>query len=267
EEARRRLHSFGARLQTELGFPPSAETELIVAGSQQHQAGEPASQYPSDVTHRRPRLTAPLTSFIGREQELAGCVERLSSATCRLLTLVGPGGVGKTRLAWRAAQELDHLFADGAVAVPLARVTGAAELPLALAAALGLELRGLKAPLDQLIDFLAPRELLLVLDNFEHLADSAMQIQHLLSECPKLKVLVTSRQRVRLQGEWLLPLAGLATPPVQPAQGADDRHVQMALTHDALSLLDERARQVEPGFTITPTSLHAAVGICRYLEG
>src|SRR5690606_28508290 len=86
EEARRRLHSFGARLQTELGFPPSAETELIVAGSQQHQAGEPASQYPSDVTHRRPRLTAPLTSFIGREQDLAGCVERLSSASCRLLT-------------------------------------------------------------------------------------------------------------------------------------------------------------------------------------
>ena len=266
DEARRRLHGFGARLQAELGFPPSAETELIVEGSQQ-QAAEPVRQYPSDVTSGRPRLTAPVTSFVGRERELADCIQRLSSDSCRLLTLLGPGGVGKTRLALRAAQQLEARFANGFVAVPLASVADAAAVPLALAAALALELRALKAPLDQLVDFLAPRELLLVLDNFEHLTGSAMQIQYLLSECPKLKVLVTSRERVRLHGEWLLPLAGLATPPLPPEHGADAQLVQEALAYDALLLLDERARQIEPGFTITPLTLYAAVGICRILEG
>lgn len=268
EEARRRLRGFGTRLQAELGFPPSAATELIVTGAgEQTLVAESVTQPSGDGAGGRPRLTAPLTSFVGRERELANSVQRLSSDACRLLTLVGPGGVGKTRLALRTAQHLHARFEHGFVAVPLARVASADALPLALAAALGLELRALRAPLDQIVDFLAPRELLLLLDNFEHLTDGALQVQHLLAECPRLKVLVTSRQRMRLHGEWLLPLVGLETPPVPQALGADDQAVEAALAYDALVLLDERARQVEPGFTITPMSLHAAVSICRLLEG
>lgn len=268
QEARRRLQGFGIRLHAELGFAPSAATELVVASgaSQQVVLAEPLAR-PAGDGKTRPRLTAPLTSFVGREGELSETILRLSSESCRLLTLLGPGGVGKTRLALQAAQQLGTRFTHGYIAVPLAQVPSAAALPLALAAALGLELRWLKSPLDQLIDYLAPRELLLVLDNFEHLSDSAMLVQQLLSECPKLKVLVTSRQRLRLQGEWLLPLAGLETPLPPPTESYSAQTVQEALACDALVLLAARARQVEPGFTITPMSLPAAVAICRLLEG
>ena len=269
EEAGRRLQVFGSRLQAELGFAPSAATELLVAsgGTLRMVTVEPPLQTVSEETARRPRLSAPLTSFVGRTSELAACIRELSSESCRLLTILGPGGIGKTRLALRAAQLLESHFTHGCVTVPLAQVTSVEALPMTLAAAVGLELRWLKTPLDQLIAFLAQREMLLVLDNFEHLIDGAMQVQQLLSESPKLKVLVTSRQRLRLQGEWLLPLVGLETPPLLPADQFHPDSVNDALAYDALVLLDERARQVEPGFTITQLSLSAAVSICRRLEG
>ena len=139
EEARRRLQAFAVRLQAELGFAPSSATELIVsgAGAAHEQVGAPALATPQDSPATHARLTAPLTSFVGRERELASIAERLGTEDCRLLTLVGPAGVGKTRLALRAAQLFGSTFAHGAVPVPLANVEDAEGLAHAIAAALG----------------------------------------------------------------------------------------------------------------------------------
>jgi len=269
DEARRRLQVFAARLRAELGFAPAAATELLVSrGAAQSGSGEePASLVGSGAEDRWPTLTAPLTSFVGREAELRETVQRITSEQCRLLTLLGPGGVGKTRLALRAAQSLSSNFAHGYVAVALASVAAPDALPLRLAAALGVEVRGLRPPLDQLIDYLKERELLLVLDNFEHLTDAALLVQEILSNCPRLKVLITSRERLRLQGEWLLPVAGLPTPPEPAAADLQLGDSVDPLAYDALRLLHERGRQVEPGFTITQESFPAAVRVCRLLEG
>ncbi|HZJ10137.1 MAG TPA: AAA family ATPase, partial [Trueperaceae bacterium] len=251
------------------GLTPSAATELLVSeeAARRSDAADMLAGPGPAGPGRHPRLTAPLTSFVGREAELAEVIERLRSEHCRLLTLLGPGGVGKTRLALRAAKELESHFTGGYVAIPLGLVATVEALPLALAAALGLELRGTRAPLDQLSDHLEARELLLVLDNFEHLVDGALLLQELLTSCPAVKILVTSRQRLRLQAEWLLPLAGLPTPPQLPVDTHEAELARQALTYDALELLYERARQVEPGFTITAATLPAAADICRLLEG
>lgn len=268
EEANRRLQSFAKRLQQELGFAPSAATELILTGadSQRAAVGASAVRSVANARDRRERLTAPLTSFVGRGLELSDTVARLSSESCRLLTILGPGGVGKTRLGLQAAQLLEHKFTHGLVALSLAAVPNVEGFLVALAAALNIELRWQRAPIEQLVDFLGSRELLLVLDSFEHLSDAALMVQHLLDDCRGLKVLVTSRERLKLQSEWLLPLSGLAAPPVAEGTIHTD-NLQQALTYDAMVLLVERARQVEPGFIVTSTSLPAAIEICRLLDG
>lgn len=283
DEANRRLQAFSQRLRSELDFAPAAETQLIVDDTplRRQAAGEPVVRGAADVRSRRSRLAVPLTSFVGREEELATVIDRLASDSCRLLTLLGPGGVGKTRLALRAAQVLEPRFAHGFVAAPLDQVENAEALPYAVAAALEMELRWQRSPLEQLVEFLEDRSLLLVLDSFEHLTDGAHQILRLLSDCPKLKVLVTSRQRLRLQGEWLLPVAGLALPPATTpaatpatpatstatANGPFVTPVQEALAYDALTLLTERARQVQPGFQLSSSTLPAAIEVCRMLDG
>jgi len=268
DDARRRLQAFATHLHAELGFSPSAATERLVSDEcVQLVMEEPEPPIGSGENDRGRTLSAPLTSFVGREAELAEAIQRITSEQCRLLTLVGPGGVGKTRLALRAAESLSSSFSNGHVAVALAPLASPDALPFRLAAALGVELRRQRPPLDQLIDYLQERELLLVLDNFEHLTAAAPLVHELLSNCPRLKVMITSRERLRLQAEWLMPVAGLPTPPEPTAANGQPEALEDPLAYDALKLLHERARQVEPGFTITPASYPAAVRVCRFLEG
>ena len=154
-------------------------------------------------------LPSPLTSFVGRAAERAALAAALG--THRLVTAVGPGGVGKTRLALSVVTEVAGRYADGAWYVDLVPVTDPAMVAPAIAAALGLGERQARSAEDTVLGWLAPRETLLVLDNCEHLLDGMpVLLERLLAGSPRLSVLVTSRARLLVPFEWVFPVPGLS---------------------------------------------------------
>jgi len=210
------------------------------------------------------------TPFVGRTQELADVQRRLLQPHCRLLTVLGPGGMGKTRLALAAAGQIaassPGLFLHGIRYVPLADIGGPALLPTAVANACGLEFQGATDLLTQLAAFLRPREMLLVLDNFEHLCgpqvgplDGVDVLLTLLQEAPDLKLLVTSRTRLHLQEEWVFDLAGLD----YPANGVPDEWA----AYSAIELFQQQARRVSHDFAPQAADFQAIARLCRLLEG
>ena len=156
-------------------------------------------------------LPARQTSFVGRAVELAELAELLAAPDCRLLTILGPGGIGKTRLALEVAAAARGTFADGVAFAPLQPVTAAEALAPALAAAIGCILTGQDDARDQVARYLRPARLLLVLDSFEHLLGEAPWLGELLAAAPGLCLLATSREALNLREEWRYPLAGLST--------------------------------------------------------
>src|SRR5215469_3898963 len=206
-------------------------------------------------------LPAELTSFVGRRAELAE-VKRLL-ADSRLVTLTGVGGVGKTRLALRAADRLRRAFRDGVWLVPFDQLRDEALVAQAVAGALGLQDRAGYAPAASLSEFLAGRQLLLVLDNCEHLVDATAELtDQLLRAAAGLRVLATSREALTIDGE-----AVLAVPPLPvPEVGQSLTAAQLGV-FPAVRLFAERAAQVVPGFEVTEANMAAVAGICRRLEG
>jgi len=154
-------------------------------------------------------VNAHLTSFIGREHELADIRRLLSDPACRLLTLIGPGGIGKTRLALEAAKTLD--FPHGVHFVPLQPIADANLLPITIANALGIQFFGSDEPRVQLLNYLRERQTLLLLDNFEHLLDGVDFVVEMLT-APGIKLLVTSRVALNVQAEWRYNVGGLGIP-------------------------------------------------------
>ena len=254
-EARRLFDMFAAVMKEELGLPPSAATEAILI--------EPAGPVPANApnSRRSTNFKEPLTSFVGRNDELATITTRLTADPCRLLTLLGPGGTGKTRLALRAAAALADNFEDGAYLVQLAPVVDPRSFPMALAAALDVDVKGATPPLQQVAGVLGERQVLLVLDQFEHIADAAVSLSEVLSACPGVRCLITSRERLRLEGEWLLPIDGLEV----PDEGLCEPRA--ASSYPAMELLVDRARQVDPHFSVTPETVGLAVELCRAVDG
>ncbi|MGC4772756.1 BTAD domain-containing putative transcriptional regulator [Micromonospora sp. DT44] len=239
-------------LAEQLGADPSAELAAI------HLAVLRGAE--SGWTQRA--LPSQLTTFVGRDEELTRVGALLGER--RLVTLIGPGGAGKTRLAIEAAGRL-----DGEVRfVELAGLTDGSDVPQAVLSALGLRDAGLRAPAepgrqptDRLVEALAERRLLVVLDNCEHVvADAARLAARLLGACPGLRVLATSREPLGLAGEALCPLSGLTLPPV----GTQEPDV-----HDyaAVRLFAQRAEDVSPDFAVTPANLGTVLRICRTLDG
>jgi non-specific serine/threonine protein kinase len=199
-----------------------------------------------------------LSSFIGRKKEM-GELRRLLSHT-RLLTMLGPGGAGKTRLATEFARAQGHRFADGQVTVELVEVRDPALVPDAFARAAGIRLQA-EDTVGTLVHRLSSSEMLVVVDNCEHLTEAAASVvARLLSACPRLAVLATSRERLNLDGEVVWRLSPLALP-----QTADT--FAMASGAEAVRLFVDRARNVSPGFDIRPDNLAAVVAICRRLDG
>lgn len=209
---------------------------------------------------RRPILPPQPTPFVGREQERTELASRLADPAYRLLTIVGPGGVGKTRLALQVAAEQGMRFLHGSVFVPLAAVSNARLLVSTIATALDLGLRGGDEPSVQLLNYLREKELLLVIDNFEHMIDAGTEVlAEVLQQAPDVKVLVTSRERLNLQEEWLLSVGGLAV----PAQSVSSE----AETYDAVALFLESAHRVHASLDLDNGDRASVVRICRLLEG
>jgi predicted ATPase/DNA-binding SARP family transcriptional activator len=211
---------------------------------------------------RRPagsNLQPALTSFVGRERQVAEVRRELSRA--RLVTLTGPGGVGKTRLAEEAVRGLVGDYLDGVWVVDLAPIADGGRLSDAVAEAMGLDPAAGADPVRTLVTRLARRHVLLLLDNCEHLVDAcASLVRRLLSDCAELRVLATSREALHVPGEVTLRVPSLAVPPgTAPASAA--------LTHEAVRLFVERARDVRTGFTLDESTVTAVVEICRRLDG
>jgi non-specific serine/threonine protein kinase len=206
-------------------------------------------------------LPAELTSFVGRRDEVAE-VKRLL-AGFRLVTLTGVGGVGKTRLALRAAAGLARAFPGGVWLVRLDQLREEALVAQAIAGVLGLQDRAGYSPAASLADYLAGRQLLLVLDNCEHLVDAAAKLADLLLRAAAgLRVLATSREALTINGETVLAVPPLPVPETGRRLTAAELGV-----FPAVRLFAERAAQVVPGFAVTEANVAAVAGICRRLEG
>jgi predicted ATPase len=210
-------------------------------------------------------LPAPLTPIIGREDEIAAVIGLLRDPDVHLVTLIGPGGIGKTRLAIEVARKMSTAVPadlDGVSFIDLAAVRDAAGWAEAVTAVLGIRAEGTRPVLDLLIDRVQSRRVLLVLDNVEQLVAAALDLGTLLAACPDLTVLVTSRIVLRLGGEHEVALAPLPT----PAAGlrADAGTIGRSA---AVRLLVARARQVRPDFSVTSDNAAALAELCRRLDG
>jgi len=260
-------------LADELGVAPARETVALYEQIKTHtppgQRGAVASVLPpATPTAFVHNIPAPLTPFIGRHAELAELAERLADPSCRLLTLIGPGGSGKTRLAGQAATQAATIFRQGVCFVSLASVPTVDFLAGALADAVGLRLHGGETVEAQLAHFLRDQARLLVLDNFEHLLTGRTLLVDLLHQASGIKIMVTSRVRLNVQGEWLLTVAGLAVPGRAKSTDAPDRVLD---TYPAVQLFVQSARRVQQNFERAwrqdAGEKAALVHICQLVDG
>ncbi|HEX6221221.1 MAG TPA: tetratricopeptide repeat protein, partial [Acidimicrobiia bacterium] len=235
------------------GFPEPAALYQVTA---------PGLEDDFPVLRARPaesKLPVPLTEFIGREDEIEAGRRILDQH--RLLTLTGPGGTGKTRLALEIARRSEPLFGDGAYLVPFAALTDADLIPMTLLETLDLKIAGGVDPLDHLMRYLSQRHVLMVLDNFEQLLEGAGIVADLLKASPRLSLVVTSRTPLRLSGERELPVPPLNVP------GAEADTVTTIASTDGVRLFVERAAAVRPDFSLTEDNARAVAAITRALDG
>lgn len=222
----------------------------------------PARDFPplrSLSAFRLHNLPQQATLFIGRESELAEIQARLHDPACRLLTLIGPGGVGKTRLALQAAADQVDAFPHGVYYVPLASLASPDFIASTIADTLKFTFYSRENPFVQLQNYLREKQMLLILDNFEHLVQSAEQLTELLEHAPRLKLLVTSRERLNLLSEWSLEIEGLPFPP--------EELVGPPEAYSAIQLFVQSARRVKPEFTLSAVALPDVIRLCRLLDG
>ncbi len=262
-------------LEDELGVAPSPETEALYRRLAEGTETLALPTQPTPPALAIPERALPIysTPFVGRQEELAEIGRLLQEEPdCRLLTLVGPGGIGKTRLAVEAARATE--FTHGAWFVPLAPLGSGASLVSAIADGLRLRLHGAADPGEQLFAYLRRRELLLVLDNFEHLlsplitsaeaerGDSVALLIKLLEEAPQVKILVTSRERLHLSAEWVFHVEGLQIPNLQEGENSFD-----AAGFSAVQLFLQRARQLKRDFGQNAEEPACVARICQLVGG
>ncbi|MGI8999729.1 MAG: ATP-binding protein, partial [Candidatus Limnocylindria bacterium] len=217
----------------------------------------------------RTNLVPQLTSFIGRERELADVRARAESH--RLVTLIGVGGTGKTRLMLQVGAELLDRYADGVWVVELATVTDPAVIGHEVARALGVGEEPRRPVLDTLVDFLRSKSLLLLLDNCEHVIGSVADLaERLLASAPGLSVIASSREALGVAGEVVFQVPSLGVPPETDSHDEHSRGeawLERVRESEAVRLFIDRATTVSPSFAVTPPNAGAVVEICRRLDG
>jgi predicted ATPase/DNA-binding XRE family transcriptional regulator len=221
---------------------------------------------------QRPHVSAlpvPALPLLGRDGEIAVLRDLFRRPGCRLVTIVGPGGIGKTRLALQAAAELAQQFVEGVAFVGLASLASVDALLIAMAEATGCSFEDTGDVRRQLVDHLRPKRMLVLLDSIEHLLDHGAAfdvVADLLERVPGLALLVTSRERLSLQREWVFELQGLSTPPL-PRSSLDDATQDQIEVYPSASLFLHHARRLRPGFAATPAESAAIARICQAVEG
>ncbi len=211
-----------------------------------------------EIATLRPSLPTRGTSFVGRVVERPQVEQALARSDVRLLTLVGPGGIGKTRLALEVARTA--ATNNEVVFISLEAMTSLKNLPNVVATTLGLRLNDNPDPFQALVKLLEEQNLLLILDSVEHLLAGAQYLPALLRQCPNLKLLVTSRERLSLEEEWVFHLGGLAIP-------ASNATLEQALAFEAVQLFVLRAKRAQLNFNLTPDKLEFVLKICELVGG
>jgi predicted ATPase/DNA-binding SARP family transcriptional activator len=283
--ALRHYHECVRVLEDELDQPPDGATLKLYEAIRDGQpptppvlAESPAPPPPPVVVGRA--LPPASTPFVNRASELAEIEELLvHEPACRLLTLVGPGGIGKTRLALQAASQVLDAFPSGVQPVPLAPIQSADLLIPTIAYALGLVFQGRLQPQAQLFNYLREKVILLLLDNFEHLLEGAELLPKILEQAPGVKLIVTSRVRLNLRAEWVRHVQGLdypTTDDLELAPALDEAVSGMVLKatggvssqgYSSVRLFLESVRRVVPDFHLSQEERVAVVRICRLVEG
>lgn len=205
-------------------------------------------------------LPAHTTPFVGRETEIAEIKRLLANPDVRLVTILGPGGMGKTRLSQQAGEAQVGLFQHGVYFVPLAQLRSAENIAPTVAESVGYVFQpGGRSQRDQLIDYLREKNMLLIFDNFEHILDGAPLVSDILEAAPFIKVMATSRERLNLSAETILVLSGMDFPSWETPEDA--------IQYSAVQLFMQGARRAQPGFELTAEMLPYVARICRLVEG
>jgi predicted ATPase/DNA-binding SARP family transcriptional activator/predicted negative regulator of RcsB-dependent stress response len=260
-------------LKKELDITPQNETEQLYQAIIQSEKLEDfhsrgVLQTTFSKTKPAENLPCLTTAFIERRAEIDQILKLALDQNVHLLTLIGPGGNGKTRLSIQAAEEMAGHFPDGVWFIPLAPVESAQGLIPAIASGLSFSFyKGEEPQRQQLLNYLREKKMLLVLDNFEHLAEAGkLLVVEILGAAKNVKVLVTSRERLNLQAEQVYRVAGMQIPDQRIMTGWEHPE-EKAKSYSAIQLLIERARRVNPDFLLTPANLCAVTEICRLVDG
>ena len=265
ESGERRPSAQLARLLAKsLEIPPEDQTTFVkVARGELNverlaflTGGSPPAGKPGPLPGNLPRF---LTPFIGREPELSALGQLLQDPQCSLLTIAGPGGIGKTRLAVEAAHQSEGSFPDGAWFVPLVALNSPVQIVPAIADALDFKFQDPTNLQAQLIRYLLSKRALLVLDNTEHLLEGVGIFAEILKECRQVKLFITSRERLNLLSEWVFEIQGLPVPP--------NDQVEQFESYSSVALFLQSARRVSAGFEIHEAEHEWVLKICRVLDG
>jgi predicted ATPase/DNA-binding XRE family transcriptional regulator len=266
-EERRPSAQIAGRLTALFNIPPEERTAFLrfARGDWQAAPSVPSEPAPWRDLPLSPRsnLTTPTTSLIGREKELAAVHQYLLRADIRLITLIGPLGIGKTRLSIEAARGALPHFPDGVFFIALAPLNDPSLIAPAIVQTLGFGEMGHQRPLEYLKEGIGDKQMLLVLDNLEHLIEGAAPLVYeLLLNCPRLHILTTSREALHIPGEWTYSVPPLAAP-----QDADSIQAHTSAEFPALTLFAERARAVQPDFALDANNIRIVASICTRVDG